>query len=105
MSDLIIHVDNTGKIVSSDRTVRLKKNLDQATWNSQGLSGPWTIVFPSGPEPYVGSPFASSTFHVPRLGTVNSGPPLSTASDISYKYEVRGPDGNITDDPEILIEE
>jgi hypothetical protein len=106
MADHKIRIDNTGKIVNDDRSVKVKKkDQDQVTWDSQGNSGPWKIVFPPGPPPYKGSPFPSPTFTVPRQGSVSSGQSNVPPSTASYKYEVRDGNDRITDDPDILIDE
>jgi hypothetical protein len=104
----LVRIGTDGKVINGDRRIRLSKvNQDQIQFSSQFNSGPWTVVFPDptpGPPPYNGSPFSSATFAVPQTGFIASGPPVVSPSATEYKYEVRDSAGNLTDDPDIIID-
>jgi hypothetical protein len=101
----IVRIDTSGKVIEGDRRIRISKyGQGQINWISQFNSGPWTVIFPAGPPPYIGSPFESSTFIVPQVGSVSSGSAIVLPGGAEYKYEVRNSAGEITDDPDVIID-
>jgi hypothetical protein len=96
-----IKINDKGWIVNSDaRTSASKSSDDTVTWRALGQGGPWKIVFLSS------SPFASTTFIVPKGDTVNSGkitvsPP---SFPVKFRYEVQDAGGGVVDDPDVIIE-
>jgi len=100
-----VRIGTDGKVIHSDRKVKLsKKQKDEVHFSSQANSGPWHVIFPAGPAPYVGSPFGKDSFVVPKVGNVASGEVVVPPGTTEYKYEVRDSEGNLTDDPDVLID-
>ena len=103
----IVFIDSKGRAVT--HVVHLKATADEVMWIDQNNAGPWWITFDKPNNPYYpdpqyqsGSPFTGAPFQVPKNGNVKSG--LATGVIGTYKYNVRGPNGQITNDPDIEIE-
>ncbi len=96
-----IKINPNGWIANSDaRTPASKSGGDSITWRAVGQGGPWKVVFLST------SPFASTTFTVPKGGTVSSGPITANPSTfpVKFRYEVHDNDDKVIDDPDVIIE-
>lgn len=99
-----VQIDANGKVVTNIHRNLSKTSNDEAQWTSQGNTGPWTIVFPPADATYNGSPFRASSFTVPQNGNVRSGVPTVPSGTTAYKYKVEDSNGNVTDDPDILVD-
>jgi len=90
------HHDSDGPCAEPDPLHLSKSAGDQAEWSStQGRA--FTIHFGSR------SPFAGATFHVPRGGSVSSGP-ITGQPGSSYKYSLENDQGKVKD-PTIIIDQ
>ena len=86
--------DNRGHVHTDKVTIR---RGSQVMWSSAG-HGKAKIVFDTG----TGSPFASTTFQVPRNGSVCSGPAVRGRGGKEFKYTVRGEKGH--NDPVVAVD-
>ena len=103
----VVFIDSKGRAVT--HVAHVKRAVDEVMWIDQSDAGPWSITFDKpnsieNPDPDYrpGSPFGGAPFQVPKNGNVKSG--LATGVIGTYKYNVRGPNGQITNDPDIEIE-
>ena len=93
-----VHIKSNGRIRDGHCRKSLSKSAgDGVRWIASD-GGPWTIRFVDG------SPFRSSTFKNISPGNPAESGPAVGAVGKTYKYEVRNADGELTDDPDILIE-
>jgi len=100
-----VQISATGKVITNLRRNLSKTANDEAQWTSSGNTGPWTVVFPPTDSVYNGSPFGSAnSFTVPQNGNVKSGVPTVASGNTIYKYKVFDSGGNMTDDPDILVD-
>ena|SRR5262245_54647684 len=97
-----ININPNGMIANADARTGIKKvDNDTVTWRANGGKGPWTIVF------LTTSPFGTTTsFPVPQGGTVNSGPITVNfpGTPVKFRYEVQDANGNVVDDPDVILE-
>jgi hypothetical protein len=96
-------IDPTGKVVASDRNVRVRKGQNEdVLWIALGNGGPWRITFDKGTN----SPFSQTEYFLARGEFVQTvGGPVNGAVSGNYKYNVREDRSRIiTDDPDVDID-
>lgn len=100
MPNKTIHITKDGKIQDSDRRVPAsKKAKDTITFTALTPHGPWAIKFKGA-----GSPFAElEPYAVPKGPNNPSSPLTPVAANGTYPYMVLDANGNITDDPDVII--
>ena len=101
MPQKTININPNGMIANADARTGVKKSdNDTVTWRANGQKGPWKIVF------LTTSPFGTGTFDVPQGGTKDSGPITATYNGvpIKFRYEVQDANGQVVDDPDVILE-
>jgi hypothetical protein len=99
MAELTVKIKENGTVLVKDRTKKVSKlGKDDVKWVAAGKGGPWKVVFPNG------SPFAADSFDVSPKNEGRSGDAINGDPGKSYKYDIQDQHGNVTEDPEILID-
>lgn len=109
MAHQTVNINSQGRVKNSDARVGvIQGSTDTVTWRTTPNDGPWTIVFDSAHNPSKGYPLDRPSYTVPQTttgGSVTSGKVDSGATKGQYyKYVVKDKNGNVVDDPDIVIE-
>jgi hypothetical protein len=98
MATFPVKIRADGTVPSQDQRKRLSKDRqDQVRWSTAEKSGPWTVRFRDR------TPFGSFTYEVSPGKPVKSGPANGNVGD-RFKYDIEDEDGQVTQDPEIIID-
>ena len=96
-----ISIDPNGKVVPSDRVVKIKKSED-VRWNAEGDGGPWIIAFDKDAK---GSPFSEDAYVIDKGSRKETkGGAVKGKEGLTYSYNVKNVKCETTDDPDIEIE-